>query len=117
MKPPRRSTVSPCPELPWFGHERHAPAGLLARGSLRRCPPSQDEPQWLRPIGRLDIRSPLTVAGTAQFEALRLSLRSRSTLSGTGASQRDSNEVSAESFLNHLDEVKNGVRTLRRVPN
>ena len=69
-------------------------------------------------MGRLDIRSPLTVAGTAQFEALRLSLRSRSTLSGTGASlKRDSNEVSPQSFLNRFDEVKNRVRTRARVPN
>src|SRR5262249_61940649 len=59
--------VQPCLELTWFRHERHTPAGLLARGSPRhvRLPRifpsgcgSGLEPAWI-------VRSPLTVAGTA----------------------------------------------------
>ena len=68
-------------------------------------------------MGRLDIRSPLTVAGTAQFEACAFRCVPVQPFRAPVRLKRDSNEVSAESFLNHFDEVKNGVRTHMRVPN
>ena len=117
MKPPRRSTVSPCPELPWFGHERHAPAGLLARGSLRRCPPSQGYPSG---CGRW---AAWTYARRSQLQGQPSSRRYAfrcvpvQPFRAPVRLKRDSNEVSLESFLNHFDEVKNGVGTRERVPN
>ena len=117
MKPPRRSTVCPCPELPWFGHERHAPAGLLARGSLRRCPPSQEGPSGC------SLMAAWTCARRSQLQGQPSSRRYAfrcvpvEPFRAPVRLKRDSNEVSPQSFLNHLDEVKNRVRTGARVPN
>jgi len=65
--------------------DAHRPVYWL-RGSTRHARPSQELSQWLRPLsGRYAHALAATVAGTAQFQALRPSLRSRGALSGTGA--------------------------------
>src|SRR5258708_19728318 len=117
MKPPRRSTVSPCPELPWFGHERHAPAGLLARGSLRRCPASQDNPSGCGRWAAWTYARRSQLQGQPSSKLAPFAAFPFNPFGHRCVSSETQNEVSLESFLNHFDDVKNRVRTHMRVPN
>src|SRR5262245_59674586 len=70
--------ATPCAELTWFRHERRAPAGLLASRVVATCaafPGSLPVAAATRAANAHALAA--TVAGTAQFQASRPSLRSR----------------------------------------